>query len=170
MHSSAMGNFICKRSNRNCISLFFSPACIIHMHASVSLWSVQAYHSRFVKAWNKQYVCVCVCVCMCVCVCVCEKTPFLVDILQINLNFQPEDQAERERKEGRRDAPGPLAAEKVTVWFSSHSHRGASQSVDWWQCESGLLQTPTVTLCNWKCVFWITSRCEYSEAWALENS
>lgn len=74
-----------------------------------------------------------------VCLRVCE-TAFLVDIFQIN-HLHPQD---RQRK----DAGGPVAAERVTLWVSSLSLWGFSQSVGWWQCESGLLQLPHIETGN----------------------
>lgn len=42
----------------------------------------------------------------------------------------------------KRDAHGPRVAKRVTLRFSPHSLWGVSQSVGWWQCESGPLPFP----------------------------
>lgn len=63
-----------------------------------------------------------------------SETLYLLEIFQIS-HHQPEDW-------NRSDAHGPCAAERVTLWFSPHSLWGVSQSVGWWQCESGPLPLP----------------------------
>lgn len=122
-NSRTEGNLICKRSTRNCIS--FSVWCTC-LHACFCLSKKRARESLDLL---KGHMCVCVC-----------ETAFLVDIFQIN-HLHPQD---RQRK----DAGGPVAAERVTLWVSSLSLRGFSQSVGWWQCESGLLQLPHIETGN----------------------
>lgn len=90
------------------------------MHAYVSLRSMQAYHGRFVKAWNKRYICV--------------KRHFWVTFFK-----QPNSTLRTGRV---RMLLALSTLEGVTLWFSFHSLRGVSQSVGWWQCESALLQLP----------------------------
>lgn len=125
------------------ITLF--PACIMHMFTPMQVRRMQAYNGRFVKAWNKQYVSLCVFMCEYV------WNAFLVDILWIS-QLPPQD---RQRK----DAQGPFCSRKSHIMIQPSlppRRQPICGLVAVW-----IRTVATPTLWDWKCVFWISSECDY---------
>ena len=132
-----MWNLIRKRSNRNCTSLF---SCLFHAHvythASVFLRSMQAYHCRFLKAWNKRYICV--------------KRHFLLTFFK---STPTSGQAEK-------GCSWHFGSEKNHVMIQLSLPRRCKPICGLVAVWIRTVATATPTLWDWKCVFWISSQCD----------